>query len=176
MDITDPNEPAQLVVLQSIVRVYWSGKAVRKALKKVQHSHENVTFLRSNEWIQHWIDEADRVLAPEYVPTADDLLKLRRPTSGEQVLRFRMRGQPFELVDLGGQTHEMKTWAYHMEQNLSGIVFMLSLADFDIGSFVDYGTRFYDKHVPGTRRVTGEAAGKRNGKGKKGYRAGKARR
>ena len=104
---------------------------MRKAIGKVKNSHENVTFLRSNEWVLHWIDECDRVLAPDYVPSADDLLKLRRPTSGEQILRFHMRGQAFELVDLGGQTHEMKTWAYHMEQNISGVIFMLSLADFD---------------------------------------------
>ena len=131
LDITDPNEPGQLAALLRIVKDHWRSKAMRKAIGKVKNSHENVTFLRSNEWVQHWIDECDRVLAPDYVPSADDLLKLRRPTSGEQILRFHMRGQAFELVDLGGQTHEMKTWAYHMEQNISGVIFMLSLADFD---------------------------------------------
>ena len=131
LDLTDPNEPDQLAKLRALVNAHWRGDAMRKALRKVQNSHENATYLRSNEWVQYWLDECDRVLAEGYLPTSEDMLKLRRPTNGEQVLQFTMRKQAFELVDLGGQTHEMKSWAHHMEQDIAGVVFMLSLADFD---------------------------------------------
>ena len=128
LDLTDPNDADQLPKLLAEVNAHWKTDDVRKALQRVQSSHDNVSFLRSNEWIQHWIDASDRVLAPDFVPTDEDMLKLRRSTSGAQVLRFTMRGQPFELIDLGGQTHEMKSWAYHMEQDIAGVIFLLSLA------------------------------------------------
>ena len=41
-----------------------------------------------------------------------------------------MDGCAYELVDVGGQTHEMKTWANELEKDIAGVVFLVSLAEF----------------------------------------------
>ena len=115
---------------------YWQSKRVARAIAAVRGGPTAHKVLGGNEWVQFWIDEARRVLAPAYVPTPADMLKLRRPTSGVAELPFVMpvggRPEAMVLVDVGGQTHEMKTWeAELLAPNLKGVIFMLSLADFD---------------------------------------------
>ena len=78
----------------------------------------------SDEFVQHWIDEAARVLAAGYThATPEDMLRLRRSTSGVHELPFSLpdpaggKGsvQEYVLVDLGGQVHEMKNWRNELE-------------------------------------------------------------
>ena len=131
MDIQDIQLASNQQKLHQLIKKYWQTNGVRKALKHVKIGKHHEAYLSSNEWLQYWIDEADRVLKAGFVPTNDDMLKLRRPTSGVQELHFTMRGEDFVLVDVGGQTHEMKTWEQELEKDIGGLVFMVSLADFD---------------------------------------------
>ena len=123
--------------LLALIRAHWQGDAVRDALERLRHDADHDGWLRSNEWLQWWLDEAARVLGPNYEATPDDMLRLRRPTSGAHELPFTMAGpdgrdHDFVLVDMGGQVHEMKTWAAELEKpSVGGAVFMCSLADFD---------------------------------------------
>ena len=96
------------------------SNAVAQALLEVKAGSDNVSYLSSNEWLQFWLDNAERVLAPGYVPTSEDMLKLRRPTAGMAELPFTVNlhdtDMDFVLVDVGGQTHEMKTWGHELEK------------------------------------------------------------
>ena len=65
------------------------------------------------------------------------MLKLRRPTSGAVELDFTMTDaggggggdMDFVLVDVGGQTHERKTWEGQLQmEGLCGVIFLCSLA------------------------------------------------
>ena len=126
-------ERAQLLAL---IRAHWRTTAVAAALEALRRGSDHGGWLRSNEWLQWWIEEADRVLAPAYEATPEDMLKLRRSTSGAVELPFAVnvdgKDCEFVLVDMGGQVHEMKHWADELAQpNVGGVIFLASLADFD---------------------------------------------
>lgn len=134
-----------LAKLLGLIERYWQTASVRKTIKFLQasgrsfHGRSIEAYLSGNEWIQYWITNAARILDPGYVPTDDDMLKLRRPTTGTQELYFTMEEMPgagnlggsFCLVDVGGQMHEMKTWDDELEKNVTGIIFMVNLASFN---------------------------------------------
>ena len=139
MTIDSLERPNQCVRMLNCVQEYWRGQAVRDALTQIRAGPDGERYFGGNEWLQFWIDEAQRVLAPGYTPTAADMLKLRRPTSGVVELAFTMTpddggntgAQDFVLVDVGGQTHEMKSWEGQLNApGLCGIVFMANLAGF----------------------------------------------
>ena len=65
---------------------YKTADVLRDTLEKLRHDADHDGWLRSNEWLQWWLDEAGRVLGPDYEATPEDMLRLRRPTSGANEL------------------------------------------------------------------------------------------
>jgi len=77
----------------------------------------------------HFFANADRILEKEYVPSNEDILRMRKPTSGitETVITFGTVS--FRLVDAGGQRTERKKWI-HCFEDVSSLIFIASLAEY----------------------------------------------
>ena len=77
----------------------------------------------------HFFAHADRILEEKYVPSNEDILRMRKPTSGiiETVITFG--DVAFRLVDAGGQRTERKKWI-HCFEDVSSLIFIASLAEY----------------------------------------------
>ena len=59
----------------------------------------------------YFLDAASRILAPGYVPTGDDVLRMRVRTRGVALAQISAFGRDFEVVDVGGARTERRKWA-----------------------------------------------------------------
>ena len=77
----------------------------------------------------YFFANADRILEEKYVPSNEDILRMRKPTSGitETVITFG--DVSFRLVDAGGQRTERKKWI-HCFEDVSSLIFIASLAEY----------------------------------------------
>lgn len=81
-------------------------------------------------YIRHYIDNIDRVMSPEYVPTQDDILRVRQRSTGYTDLSFIKDKILWEIFDAGGQLAERRKWEPIANSNgINAIVFCMSLAD-----------------------------------------------
>ncbi|GMI10338.1 hypothetical protein TrRE_jg7772 [Triparma retinervis] len=132
--------------LKDAVKIIWADPQIKKAFSLSLGESSSKDAVNAND--DFFLSKADKVLTPGYVPTDEDILKLRRSTSGAHSLDFKFDPKKFgkghdkgisgqkhkssywTLTDVGGQIHERATW-YEEFADLDGLVFVLSLPDFD---------------------------------------------
>jgi guanine nucleotide-binding protein subunit alpha, other len=72
----------------------------------------------------------DRLFAPNYAPTSQDILQCRVRTTGITETVFRLGGQEMLVVDVGGQKSERRKWI-HCFQDVTCILFLANLSGYD---------------------------------------------
>lgn len=77
-----------------------------------------------------FLDNAERIADPDYLPTGEDVIKSRIRTTGVNDIKFDINGRNVLLVDVGGQKCERNKWK-SVFTNVNAIIFVISLADFD---------------------------------------------
>ena len=60
----------------------------------------------------HFLANADRILEEKYVPSNQDILRMRKPTIGIAETMVNFGDVIFRFVDVGGQRPERKKWIY----------------------------------------------------------------
>jgi G-protein alpha subunit len=60
--------------------------------------------------VNHLLDHAERLLAPDVVVDDYDILHSRRQTRGIVEIEFEIDATYFRIVDVGGQRSERKKW------------------------------------------------------------------
>lgn len=99
-------------------------------IKKVAENHASELALELVDTAAYWIANYKRILADDYLPSVEDLIKCRTKTTGIANLCFEMDGVEFLLIDVGGQRSERKKWISCF-QNLTAILFVVALSEFD---------------------------------------------
>ncbi len=79
------------------------------------------------EWADYFLNNSDRIMDVKQSITDEDMLKLRRETSGAQRLPFKFGQNNLTMVDVGGQIHERTTWEAEFSDVLA-VIYMVSLA------------------------------------------------
>ena len=83
---------------------------------------------------QYYLSDIDRIAQPDYLPTQQDILRVRLPTSGifEYPLDLDSKKNPirFRIVDVGGQRSERRKWI-HCFENVTSIIFFSALSEYD---------------------------------------------
>ncbi|KAJ8927786.1 hypothetical protein NQ314_019665 [Rhamnusium bicolor] len=74
--------------------------------------------------------EIDRVAATSYLPTEQDILRVRVPTTGIIEYPFDLDEIRFRMVDVGGQRSERRKWI-HCFENVTSIIFLVALSEYD---------------------------------------------
>jgi hypothetical protein len=80
--------------------------------------------------IRFFMSQLDRVCAPDYVPTAEDILNVKTKTVGIIETDFVFKTMRIRMVDVGGQKNERRKWI-HAFQEVTAVVFIVALTDFD---------------------------------------------
>jgi len=85
---------------------------------------------------EYFFSQFDRLAPPKYVPTADDVLRCRRKTTGLIQLTFIFESVKFTVFDVGGQRSERKKWA-NLYEGTSAVLFIACLSEYDQKCYED---------------------------------------
>ncbi|GMI05931.1 hypothetical protein TrLO_g5623 [Triparma laevis f. longispina] len=137
LNIQSPQDTESVQALKVAANTIWNNGEIKKAFKLSIIETSSKDAMNAND--DYFLGQIDTVCDPAYSPSDNDLLMMRRSTSGAHSLdfafdpiQFKMPGKLsyWTLTDVGGQIHERATW-YEEFNDLDGLIFVLSLPDFD---------------------------------------------
>jgi len=114
------------------IKTLWSDPGIKK------------TFARSaefqlNDSAEYYFTEVDRLVATDYVPSVQDVLRSRAKTTGIIETEFTVAKTKFTLVDVGGQRSERRKWM-HCFQDVTAVIFVVALSEYDLKLYEDETT------------------------------------
>ncbi|VDK36855.1 unnamed protein product [Gongylonema pulchrum] len=77
-----------------------------------------------------FLDSLERITAPNYCPTTQDILQCRFRTTGIHEINFIYKKLDFKMVDVGGQRSERRKWI-HCFDNVNMVLFVVAMSEFD---------------------------------------------
>jgi guanine nucleotide-binding protein subunit alpha len=83
-----------------------------------------------NDSAIYYFDAVDRLVAQNYMPTDQDILRSRVKTTGISETTFKVGDLTYRLFDVGGQRSERKKWI-HCFENVTALIFLVSLSEYD---------------------------------------------
>lgn len=101
-------------------------------------------FGRSSEYhlednAAYYLNDLERIAAPDYIPTVEDILRSRDMTTGIVENKFTFKELTFKMVDVGGQRSERKKWI-HCFEGVTAIIFCVELSGYDLKLYEDNQT------------------------------------
>ncbi|KAK2464788.1 hypothetical protein APHAL10511_003206 [Amanita phalloides] len=105
------------------VRSIWRDPAVKEAVRRSRE-------FQLNDSAVYYFNAIDRMSAPSYMPTDQDILRSRVKTTGITETTFKVGELTYKLFDVGGQRSERKKWI-HCFENVTALVFLVSLSEYD---------------------------------------------
>ncbi|XP_070495337.1 guanine nucleotide-binding protein G(q) subunit alpha-like [Chironomus tepperi] len=78
----------------------------------------------------YYLNDLERIEKEDYLPTEQDILRTRVPTTGIIEYQFKLDNIFFRIVDVGGQRSERKKWI-HCFENVTSIIFVSALSEYD---------------------------------------------
>ncbi|XP_062985439.1 guanine nucleotide-binding protein subunit alpha-14-like [Elgaria multicarinata webbii] len=79
---------------------------------------------------KYYLSDIDRIAVPSFVPTEQDVLRVRVPTTGIIEYPFQLENIIFRMVDVGGQRSERRKWI-HCFESVTSIIFLVALSEYD---------------------------------------------
>lgn len=79
---------------------------------------------------KYYLDDLDRITDTSFLPTEQDILRARVPTTGIIEYPFDLDSIIFRMVDVGGQRSERRKWI-HCFENVTSIIFLVALSEYD---------------------------------------------
>ncbi|KAG6853319.1 Guanine nucleotide-binding protein subunit alpha, partial [Tephrocybe sp. NHM501043] len=105
------------------IRTLWRDPAIKEAVRRSREFQLNDSAI-------YYFNAIDRMSAPNYLPTDQDILRSRVKTTGITETTFKVGELTYKLFDVGGQRSERKKWI-HCFENVTALVFLVSLSEYD---------------------------------------------
>ncbi|KAK7027499.1 Guanine nucleotide-binding protein subunit alpha-15 [Halocaridina rubra] len=101
----------------------WQDQAIQEAYMRGNEFH-----LMTNA--EHFITSAERILAENYKPTIDDILRMRLITRSSVTKTYELTSIRMTLHDMGGQRPDRNEWIRQLHEP-SAIIFLASLSEYN---------------------------------------------
>lgn len=112
------------------IRTFWSDSGVQKCFERRRE-------FQISDSAEYYLNALDRLWADDYVPTLQDVLRVRVPTTGIVEYTFQMRRDViFRMVDVGGQRSERRKWI-HCFEGVKAVIFLTAINEYDQVLFED---------------------------------------
>ncbi|XP_018417182.1 PREDICTED: guanine nucleotide-binding protein subunit alpha-11-like [Nanorana parkeri] len=105
------------------IRKLWSDPGVRKCYEK----RREFQLLDS---AYYYLSNLERITEDGYLPTNEDIVRIRMPTTGINEYCFTVDNANLRIVDVGGQKSERKKWI-HCFENVNALIYLASLSEYD---------------------------------------------
>uniref|UniRef100_T1J8S3 G protein alpha i subunit n=1 Tax=Strigamia maritima TaxID=126957 RepID=T1J8S3_STRMM len=97
----------------------------------VLHCFSRSREYQLNDSASYYLNALDRISAPGYIPTQQDVLRTRVKTTGIVETHFTFKELHFKMFDVGGQRSERKKWI-HCFEGVTTIIFCVALSGYDL--------------------------------------------
>ena len=77
-----------------------------------------------------FFDNIDRICQDQFIPSDEDILLVRKRTTGIIEEHFLIKNTKFHIFDVGGQRNERKKWI-HCFENVTAVIFVASLSSYN---------------------------------------------
>lgn len=125
------------------VRELWRDSGIKEAVRRSREFQLNDSAI-------YYFNAINRMSAPGYLPTDQDILRSRVKTTGITETSFRVGELRYRLFDVGGQRSERKKWI-HCFENVTALVFLVSLSEYDQMLYEDESVVRVDRYMTRTR-------------------------
>ncbi|XP_072260828.1 guanine nucleotide-binding protein subunit alpha-15 [Pyxicephalus adspersus] len=105
------------------IKNLWSDPNVRKCYEK----RREFQLLDS---AYYYLTNLERITEDGYLPTNEDIVRIRMPTTGINEYCFMVDNVNLRMVDVGGQKSERKKWI-HCFENVNALIYLASLSEYD---------------------------------------------
>uniref|UniRef100_A0A8C6TYS8 Guanine nucleotide-binding protein subunit alpha n=1 Tax=Neogobius melanostomus TaxID=47308 RepID=A0A8C6TYS8_9GOBI len=98
----------------------------------IQEAYDRRREYQLSDSTKYYLNAMDRISEPSYLPTQQDVLRVRVPTTGIIEYPFDLQSVIFRYVDggRGGQRSERRKWI-HCFENVTSIMFLVALSEYD---------------------------------------------
>ncbi|CAB3983576.1 guanine nucleotide-binding G(q) subunit alpha [Paramuricea clavata] len=96
----------------------------------IQECYDRRREFQLSDSCKYYLSDLDRIAAASYLPTEQDVLRARAPTTGIIEYPFDLDTIIFRMVDVGGQRSERRKWI-HCFENVTSIMFLVALSEYD---------------------------------------------
>ncbi|KAM3599391.1 uncharacterized protein V6R79_004814 [Siganus canaliculatus] len=110
----------------------WQANAIKRVWNDhgVQRCYDRRREFQLSDSARYYLSDMDRISGPSYIPTLQDILRVRVPTTGIIEYPFDLSRVIFRMVDVGGQRSERRKWI-HCFENVTSIIFLAALSEYD---------------------------------------------
>lgn len=105
----------------------------------VQATYEERANYQLTDSAKYFFDRLDVVMADDYLPNEQDVLRSRVRTTGIVENSFDIDGNQFKMYDVGGQRNERKKWI-HCFENVTAVLFVAAISEYDQVLYEDENT------------------------------------
>jgi len=105
------------------IQCLWSDKGI-------QATWDQRSRFQIQDSAQHFFDDIIRITQADYLPNNEDVLLARIRTTGIVEQEFEIKGNRFQVFDVGGQRNERKKWI-HCFERVTGVIFLAALSAYD---------------------------------------------
>jgi len=116
--------------LVSDIKALWDSDPIQEAYRRQGE-------FQLDAHADYYLKNSARFASLEFVPTNEDVLKVRQKTSGILETVFDTDGLQITLVDVGGQRSERRKWL-HCFEDVTAIIYFVNLGEFDMTLSEDY--------------------------------------
>ncbi|XP_040929101.1 guanine nucleotide-binding protein G(q) subunit alpha-like isoform X2 [Betta splendens] len=105
------------------IKSLWSDPGIQECyIRKREYQLSDST--------KYYLNDLDRIADAAYLPTQQDVLRVRVPTTGIIEYTFDLEKVVFRMVDVGGQRSERRKWI-HCFEKVTSILFLVALSEYD---------------------------------------------
>lgn len=129
-------ENAMMIREVEVAKVCSLERKQVEAIKKlwedpgIQECYDRRREYQLSDSTKYYLSNLDRISVQAYVPTQQDVLRVRVPTTGIIEYPFDLEDIIFRMVDVGGQRSERRKWI-HCFENVTSIIFLVALSEYD---------------------------------------------
>lgn len=96
----------------------------------IQECYDRRREYQLTDSAKYYLSDLERITATGYLPSQQDILRVRVPTTGILEYPFDLDSIIFRMVDVGGQRSERRKWI-HCFENVTSIIFLVALSEYD---------------------------------------------
>ncbi|XP_012291006.2 guanine nucleotide-binding protein subunit alpha-14 [Aotus nancymaae] len=129
-------ENAQIIREVEVDKVTTLSREQAEAIKQlwqdpgIQECYDRRREYQLSDSAKYYLTDIDRIAMPSFIPTQQDVLRVRVPTTGIIEYPFDLENVIFRMVDIGGQRSERRKWI-HCFESVTSIIFLVALSEYD---------------------------------------------
>ncbi|XP_017054141.1 G protein alpha q subunit-like [Drosophila ficusphila] len=107
----------------SAIKTLWKDVGIRECYDRRRE-------YQLTDSAEYYLNDITRIERADYLPTEQDILRARVPTTGIHEYPFNLEGFLIRMVDVAGQRSERRKWI-HCFENVTSLMFLAAISEYD---------------------------------------------